>query len=73
MSAVGGDVRIGVVGVGHLGRHHARLLASAAGARLMGVADISVERAEAAATASGCPSFSDYRALIGQVAGWLAW
>jgi predicted dehydrogenase len=61
------DVRIGVVGVGHLGRHHARLLASATGARLVGVADLSQERAEAAATANGCPSYSDYRALIGQV------
>jgi predicted dehydrogenase len=53
--------------VGHLGRHHARLLASADGARLVGVADIAPERAEAAATAHGCPSFSDYRALLGQV------
>ena len=60
-------VRIGVVGVGHLGRHHARLLASATGARLMGVADLSADRAEAAATANGCPSYSDYRALLGQV------
>jgi predicted dehydrogenase len=61
------EVRIGVVGVGHLGRHHARLLASTAGARLVGVADISPERAQAAATAHGCPSFSDYRAFLGQV------
>ena len=67
MSGAAGDVRIGVVGVGHLGRHHARLLASAAGARLVGVADIASERAEAAATANSCPSFNDYRALIGQV------
>jgi predicted dehydrogenase len=61
------DVRIGVIGVGHLGRHHARLLASASGAQLVGVSDLAPERAEAAATANGCPSFSDYRGLIGQV------
>lgn len=61
------DVRVGVVGVGHLGRHHARLLASASRARLVGVADVSAERAEAASTAHGCPAFSDYRDLIGQV------
>jgi predicted dehydrogenase len=67
VSALGRDVRIGVVGVGHLGRHHARLLASAPGAQLVGVADISSERADAAATANGCPSYSDYRALIGHV------
>ena len=67
MSTSGSDVRIGVVGVGHLGRHHARLLAAATGARLMGVADVSPERAQAAATANGCPAFGDYRSLIGQV------
>ncbi len=67
MNAFDRDVRIGVVGVGHLGRHHARLLASATGARLVGVADVSAERAAASATANGCPSFADYRELIGQV------
>jgi predicted dehydrogenase len=61
------DVRIGVVGVGHLGRHHARLLASATGAQLVGVVDLSPERAEAAAAANKCPSYTDYRALLGQV------
>lgn len=61
------DVRIGVVGVGHLGRHHARLLASASRARLVGVADVSAERAAAASSANGCPAFSDYRDLIGLV------
>jgi predicted dehydrogenase len=61
------DVRIGVVGVGHLGRHHARLLASATGARLAGVVDLAPERANAAATANNCPSYSDYRALLGKV------
>ena len=61
------DVRIGVVGVGHLGRHHARLLAAASRARLVGVADVSAERAEAASAANGCSAFSDYRSLIGQV------
>jgi|CXWK01.1.fsa_nt_gi predicted dehydrogenase len=61
------DVRIGVVGVGHLGRHHARLLAAASGARLMGVADVSAERRAAAASAQGVETFADYRELIGRV------
>lgn len=61
------ELRIGVVGVGHLGRHHARLLAATPGARLMGVADLSAERAQAVATASGCPAYTDYRELLGQV------
>jgi len=61
------EVRIGVVGVGHLGRHHARLLASASGARLVGVSDISTDRAAAVATATGVSAMADYRELIGQV------
>lgn len=43
--------RVGVVGVGHLGKHHARLLNTIDGAVLAGVADLSRERAEAAASA----------------------
>jgi predicted dehydrogenase len=61
------DVRVGVVGVGHLGRHHARLLAGAAGARLVAVSDLSEERAQAAASTTGATAFTDYRAVIGQV------
>ena len=38
--------RAGVIGVGHLGQHHARLYASLPGAQLVGVADQSVERAQ---------------------------
>ncbi|MEO6222228.1 MAG: Gfo/Idh/MocA family oxidoreductase, partial [Vicinamibacterales bacterium] len=67
MTANGPGVRIGVVGVGHLGRHHARLLAASSGAQLVGIADVSPERAGAAEKANGCPSYSDYRALIGKV------
>jgi predicted dehydrogenase len=62
-----GDVRIGVVGVGHLGRHHARLLAATAGARLVGVADTSAERLATVASAHGVEAFTDYRELIGKV------
>jgi len=67
VSEMGTQIRVGVVGVGHLGRHHARLLASASGARLIGVSDVSAERAEAVAAATHCTSFTDYRSLMGQV------
>lgn len=60
-------VRVGVVGVGHLGRHHARLLAAASGARLVAVADASADRAAAAAQATGAEAMTDYRAMIGKV------
>jgi predicted dehydrogenase len=61
------DVRVGVVGVGHLGRHHARLLAATPGARLMAVSDLSAERAQAAAATTGAEIFTDYRSMIGKV------
>jgi predicted dehydrogenase len=35
------------VGVGHLGRHHARLLAAQPGVVMVGVADLVAERAQA--------------------------
>jgi predicted dehydrogenase len=60
-------VRVGVIGVGHLGRHHARLLAATSGAQLVAVADQSIERATAAAQATGALAMTDYRQMIGQV------
>jgi predicted dehydrogenase len=42
-------LRAGVIGVGHLGQHHARLYASLPGAQLVGVVDQSVERAQVVA------------------------
>lgn len=60
-------LRVGVVGVGHLGRHHARLLAATPGARLVGVSDLSAERAQAAVGSTGAEAVTDYRALIGKV------
>jgi predicted dehydrogenase len=61
-------VPVGVVGVGHLGRHHARLYAALPGARLVGVADRDVERAQRIAAEYGCEAFSDASALAGRVA-----
>lgn len=60
-------IRVGVVGVGHLGRHHARLLATTPGATLVAVADTSEERARASAEATGADAVTDYRQLIGRV------
>ena len=36
-------IRVGVIGVGSLGQHHARVFAELAGARLVGVADVDRE------------------------------
>ena len=60
-------VRLGVVGVGHLGRHHARLLAALPGVTLVGVADLLIERAQTAAGTSGADATVDCRELLGRV------
>jgi predicted dehydrogenase len=60
-------LRIGVVGVGHLGRHHARILAALPGAQLVAVVDKNRARAEEIAAASGTRALTDYRDLVGQI------
>ncbi len=60
-------LRIAVIGVGHLGRHHARILSSLDGARLVAVVDTVVDRAAEAAAATGVRALTDFRELFGQV------
>jgi predicted dehydrogenase len=60
-------VRLGVVGVGHLGQEHARILASLPEAELVGVADADADRAEAVARRCGTRAFPDYRGLLPEV------
>lgn len=60
-------VEVGVVGVGHLGRHHARLYAATPQARLVGVVDRDAQRAEAVASEYGCRAFGDVGELVGRV------
>jgi len=64
---VTGRLRVAVIGVGHLGKHHARLLAGIGGAQLVAVVDTAVDRAAAAAQATGARALSDYRELLGEV------
>ncbi|MBX6311628.1 MAG: Gfo/Idh/MocA family oxidoreductase [Isosphaeraceae bacterium] len=60
-------LRVGVVGVGHLGRHHARVLAGIEGVELVGVADARIERACAVAEPLGTRAVADYRELLDAV------
>ena len=60
-------LRVAVIGVGHLGKHHARILASLPGATLVAVVDRNRARAEEIAAAHGTQAVSDYRELIGRV------
>ena len=43
------SLRIAVIGVGHLGKHHARILAALPGVELVAVVDINAARAQTAA------------------------
>lgn len=60
-------LRVAVVGAGHLGRHHARILSSLDGARLAAVVDIVPERAAEAAAAASAEALGDFRELPGHV------
>jgi predicted dehydrogenase len=52
-------LRIAVIGVGHLGQHHARLLASMDGVELVGVVDTKPGRADEIAAKYGTRAFTD--------------
>ncbi|MEO5568647.1 MAG: Gfo/Idh/MocA family oxidoreductase [Gemmatimonadaceae bacterium] len=61
------SVRVAVIGVGHLGRHHARILSTLKGATLVAVVDTVPERAKEAADATGAKPVTDYRELLGDI------
>lgn len=58
---------VGVIGVGALGRHHARHLATLDGARLAGVYDANPETAARVAAEVGAPAFGGIGELLDQV------
>lgn len=60
-------VRVGVVGVGHLGRHHARLLSQNPRADFVGVADLRSDAVAKAVETYGCYGTTEYRELLGKV------
>jgi predicted dehydrogenase len=60
-------LRVAVVGVGHLGQHHARLLAAMDGVELVAVVDTKTARAEEIAARHGTAAFTDATALAGRV------
>ena len=60
-------LRVAVIGVGHLGKHHARILASLPGVELVAVVDTNRARAEEIAAANGTRAVFDSRGLLGQV------
>jgi predicted dehydrogenase len=61
------EIRIGVVGIGHLGGYHLQKYQQIPGCRIVGVVDAIEERARKAAELYGCPVVEDCRELAGMV------
>jgi len=60
-------LRVGVAGVGYLGRFHARIYAGMPGVELVGVADVNEKAAKETAELHGCRAYTDARDLIDNV------
>jgi predicted dehydrogenase len=61
------SLRVGVIGVGYLGQHHARIYSEIEDAELVAVVDTDEERAATLAQRYGCAAYSDFRAILPQV------
>jgi predicted dehydrogenase len=68
---MGGErkTRVGVIGVGHVGQHHARIYRELPGVELAGIADIDPARLQEVKRVAEAPVFQDYRELFGHVEG----
>ena len=62
-------MRLAVIGVGHLGRHHARIVAALPGVELVSVVDTNAARAREIADRHGAAAATDWRELLGAVDG----
>ena len=60
------DVRVGLIGLGSMGRNHLRILASMEGARLVAVADPDETALAAATAATGALGFAEPLALLAE-------
>lgn len=60
-------LRVAVIGVGHLGKHHARILAALPGVELVAVVDTNKSRADEIASVSRTRALYDARELAGKV------
>jgi predicted dehydrogenase len=60
-------MKVAVIGVGALGRHHARILASMDGVELVAVADANAAQAKSIAEQHGCAWTTEFRELLDKV------
>ena len=61
------SVKVGVIGVGHLGRHHTKHYASLQDADLMGIFDIDPRRASSIANQNNTNAFTELSSLLDEV------
>jgi predicted dehydrogenase len=61
------EIRIGVVGIGHLGNYHLQKYQKLPNSKIVGVADSVEVNARKASETYNCKALSDYRDLIGDV------
>ncbi len=67
MKPTSSSVKVGVIGIGNMGWHHARVLSLLRDADLVGVADPDESRGKLAVEQFQCEWFKDYRDLISKV------
>ncbi len=60
-------MKIGVIGIGHLGQHHARIFSELDDSELIGVYDIDFQRAETIAQQNHCKNFHTVKDLLKKV------
>lgn len=61
------SVKVGVVGVGYLGQHHARIYSLLDDVELVGVVDASIDRSREIASQYGCAAYDELEPLLDDV------
>ncbi|MGH7274270.1 MAG: Gfo/Idh/MocA family protein [Nitrospiria bacterium] len=60
-------IKVGVVGVGYLGQHHARIYSKLPEVELVGVVDIDEGKSNAIAAQAGCQAYQDFHPLLDKI------
>jgi predicted dehydrogenase len=58
------SIKVGVIGTGYLGQHHARIYSEIEGVELKALIDVNESRAEELAARYNCKAYSDYKEII---------
>jgi predicted dehydrogenase len=60
-------LKVAVIGVGHLGQHHARIYANMPQVQLVGVCDSNLRHVKKIARHNNAPFYTDYKELLGKI------